>query len=117
MAGSGGDPDSIAKAGQRQVSSTPRLSCEERQKERPKGIELSRPARASLHRGKANTRLAGLARSSCSGDPPSRAYQGGATLNIEISEGAHGPTNQAPRAMAAAISTGFCRGEWSSIVD
>ena len=48
--------------------------------------------------------------------PACRAYQAGATMNMEISEGAHGPTNQARRAMAAAISTGFCRGEWSSSV-
>lgn len=55
--------------------------------------------------------------SSCSLGPTGRAYQGGATMNIEIREGAHGPTNQARRAMAAAISTGFCRGVWSSSVD
>jgi hypothetical protein len=51
------------------------------------------------------------------GPPVIRAYQRAATKIAEAIEDAKGLTNQAVRAMAAAISTGFWSGRCSSIVD
>ncbi len=52
------------------------------------------------------------------GRPMAWAYQGFAIVILELSvERTQGPANQAARAMAAAISTGFWKGLCNSIVD